>query len=118
MRKLSRQSKKMWEERARLAAEMRSSGMQQKEWCEERGINPGTFRWWIGRLKELEKTQEIKDITPAGWVEVLGGHETGVKDEASATAIDIRIGPYTAGVRPGFDKAFLAEVCEALSGIC
>ena len=118
MRMLSRRSKKMWEERARLAAEMRSSGMRQKEWCEERGINPGTFRWWIGRLKELEKTQEIKDITPAGWVEVLGGHETGVKDEPSATVIDIRIGPYTASVRPGFDKAFLADVCEALSGIC
>jgi hypothetical protein len=108
----------MWEERARLAAEMRASGMQQKEWCEERGINPGTFRWWIERLKELEKAQGIKESTPAGWIEVLGGKEIGVKDEPSATAIDIRIGPYTASVRPGFDKAFLAEVCEALSGIC
>jgi orotate phosphoribosyltransferase-like protein len=82
---LSKQPKKMWEERARLAAEMRSSGMQQKEWCEERGINPGTFRWWVERLKELEITQGIKDITPAGWVEVLGGKEIRVKDEPSAT---------------------------------
>jgi hypothetical protein len=92
--------------------------MQQKEWCEEHGINPGTFRWWIERLKELEKTQGIKESTPAGWVEVLGRKEIGGKDEPSSTAIDIRIGPYTASVRPGFDKAFLAQVCEALSGIC
>jgi hypothetical protein len=108
----------MWEERARLAAEMRSSGMQQKEWCEERGINPGTFRWWIERLKELEKAQGIKESTPAGWIEVLDGKGIGAKDAPSSASIDIRIGPYTASIRPGFDKAFLAEVCEALSGIC
>ena len=28
--------------------------MQQKEWCEERGINPGTFRWWIGRQQAVQ----------------------------------------------------------------
>jgi hypothetical protein len=82
----------MWEERARLAAEMRSSGMQQKEWCEERGINPGTFRWWI---------------------EVLGGKGIGVKDDPSSASIDIRIGPESVKYRMILSCFNLLNHCSA-----
>lgn len=40
------------EERFELVMECRSSGLSDYQWCQENGINPGTFYNWIARFRK------------------------------------------------------------------
>ena len=40
------------EERFELVMECRSSGLTDYQWCQEKGINPGTFYNWIARFRK------------------------------------------------------------------
>lgn len=40
------------EERFELVMECRSSGLSDYQWCQEKGINPGTFYNWIARFRK------------------------------------------------------------------
>ena len=52
------------DEQYRLIMECRSSGLSDFQWCNEHGINPGTFYNWVRRLRK----KSCYDIPPAaGW---------------------------------------------------
>ena len=40
------------EERFELVMECRSSGLSDYQWCQEKGIHPGTFYNWIARFRK------------------------------------------------------------------
>ena len=40
------------EERFELVMECRASGLSDYQWCQEKGINPGTFYNWIARFRK------------------------------------------------------------------
>ena len=40
------------EEQYRLVIECRQSGKTDYQWCQENGINPGTFYNWVSRLRK------------------------------------------------------------------
>ena len=40
------------EERFELVMECRRSGLSDYQWCQEKGINPGTFYNWIARFRK------------------------------------------------------------------
>lgn len=40
------------EERFELVMECRNSGLSDYQWCQEKGINPGTFYNWIARFRK------------------------------------------------------------------
>ena len=40
------------EERFELVMECRNSGLSDYQWCQEKGINPGTFYNWITRFRK------------------------------------------------------------------
>ena len=41
-----------FDERVRLVRECRSSGLTDRQWCSERGINTNTFYSWIGAMRK------------------------------------------------------------------
>ncbi len=92
---------KTQEEWKELAAEYTRSEMQQKEWCEGKGINLFTFRDRLSRLRKLENRElpklskrcpnekEVSKINTSGtsWLELeleLKPHESTPRDRAMA----------------------------------
>lgn len=55
------------EERKRLVAEYRESGLTQEAFAEERGINVGTFRQWLYRR---DRTPVAKGNQAGGFAEI------------------------------------------------
>ena len=41
------------DEQLKLIMECRSSGLSDYQWCESKGINPGTFYNWVSKLRKL-----------------------------------------------------------------
>ena len=66
------------EERFELVMECRSSGLSDYQWCQEKGIHPGTFYNWIARFRkkgypniqlpfnpaDLLPAQDIQELQP------------------------------------------------------
>lgn len=48
------------EKRFQLVLECRKSGLTDRQWCEQNGINPGTFYNWVKRFRQ-EGTFEIPE---------------------------------------------------------
>jgi transposase-like protein len=78
-------------ERARLAAEQRSSGKTQMAWCEDHGISTKTFRRWVLGAKEGEGDSNCA----ADWVELNGCNSKPSLSPVSNGVIEILAGAYT-----------------------
>jgi hypothetical protein len=107
-------SRRTNEEIACLVSEQQASGKTREAWCVERGINPRTFRDWLYKSKR----GEYDGTGSAGWLEVK---ERDVLNNASmppASAIEVRIGPYTIRAMPDFDRLTFVEICRELAKLC
>jgi len=102
------------EEWARLAQEMRSSGMTQKAWSEAYGINLSSMRNSIKRRKKSE--EQIASLneaeTPVKWIEAIGA-----ASNTDRAVIEVMTGGYVIKVSAGFDRVTFIDICKALTAL-
>lgn len=89
---------------AKRIAAWRSSGQTAAVFSARRGFTPSTLRWWASRLGRRE----------AGFVRVVT--TPAPPPTAGDGAIEVEVAGARVLVRPGFDRATLAEVVEVLRG--
>ncbi|NLE95976.1 MAG: helix-turn-helix domain-containing protein [Dehalococcoidia bacterium] len=93
---------RQWEARV---AEFRTSGLGPARWCREHGVKVKQLYYWLKKSRGAGTEPEAT----AQWVQV-----TVAEPEASAPALDIRVGHAVIEVRHGFDPELLANVVRAL----
>ena len=76
------------EERERIVAAFRESGLSQEAFAKKRGINVGTLRSWIYRPKKKSKPKATQEAEPMRFVEVqaapgIGGRSVLIRVGAS-----------------------------------
>ncbi len=100
------------EERARLIAEYAESGLSQKAFAEERGINVGTFRQWLYRSDGKEGVGTAQEPT---------FQEISLGDLPSAEAWAVEIswpqGP-TIRLSTAVSPAWAGELIKTLQATC
>lgn len=95
----------MWAERV---AEWKASGLSSPQFCEGKDFTAGGLRHWAHRLKHGGR--------PPAKVRVAKVVRLPAAPAATATAeLVVEIGAARIVVRPGFDRATLAAVIEALA---
>lgn len=94
-------NKQKWQE---VIESQRSSGLSQKQWCEENQVNLHSLRYWVRRLKAIKtETDEVR------WVSL-----DSTRIAPAADIIKITIGRASVEVRKQTDKHLLAEVLGIL----
>jgi hypothetical protein len=79
----------------------RSSGLSQKQWCQENEINLHNFRYWVRRLKTIEtESDEVR------WVSL--------DSDTVSDIVKITVGKATVEVRRQTDRQLLSEVLGIL----
>ena len=106
-----------------LLKERAASGLNIKEFCEQRGIPRQTYHYWQTKLREAAAQQlnqpctsepEPQALAPVNWTQVT--EEIAPMPEPQG--LTLRIGGAEIEVREGFDEALLASVCRTLSQSC
>lgn len=91
----------MWEDRL---AEQASSGITQKQWCDEKEINLHNFRYWKRRLsvisQEASISQRFITVSPI--------------QKQPKTPLQISIGKLAVEIREGIDLSLLDDVLKVL----
>lgn len=114
------EKRELWKERIE---EQRSSGLTQKQWCDEKGVSVSGLRYWIQRLKkEIQKPQQTvleNRENPVNFTGIIIGPD--VSDESSGLnqssmrgAIEIKIGDLSCSVFPEFSEHHLLRVIRVL----
>ena len=108
----------MTETESRWAARVqawRSSGESAADYARGRGFEASTLRWWSSRIGRGAVASDVvsKARTPP--------RVRMVRLEAPSTrraprALTVRVGVAQVDVQPGFDRALLRELVEALGG--
>ncbi|BES63915.1 hypothetical protein SANA_03540 [Gottschalkiaceae bacterium SANA] len=94
-------NKQKWQE---IIEHQRSSGLSQKQWCEENQVNLHSFRYWVRRLKGIKtETDEVRCVSLDS-----------TRNAPAADIVKITIGRASAEVRKQTDKHLLAEVLGIL----
>jgi hypothetical protein len=107
--------KGMWE---KLIQEMRDSKKHQKNWCEEKGINFSTLKYWMQKLSSKAKPLEEQwDNKETKWLKVAVNPEA-VLIPQSTKKIEVCIGNYRVVVPENFSKESMTSIIEVLSKIC
>ena len=79
----------------------RSSGLSQKQWCQENEVNLHNFRYWVRRLKTIEtESDEVR------WVSL--------DSDSVLDTVKITVGRATVEVRRQTDRQLLSEVLGIL----
>jgi hypothetical protein len=101
-----------------LAKEMMSSGQTQRMWCDEHDINVMAMRSYMKRSRlDLLKSSDKKSKEQAlCWVEV--NEISSDPSNASASALEVFVGPGKVKVPRNFDSADFAEICKVLMSLC
>lgn len=92
---------------SKKVAEFKKSGKTKEEWCQKKNITIKQFTYWLRQFSDEE--------TPTQWLPVE------IKEEnrsLTASPLNLKIGPATVEVHPGFDKAHLSSVLEVLKSLC
>lgn len=95
----------MWSERVRA---WRESGQTAAAFAEGKGFEASTLRFWSSRLRRKPAAPRIVQLVPKV------AEDDRARDGGSRPELIIEVGGARIGVRPGFDKALLAEVVSAL----
>ena len=98
-------------------AEFRASGLTTREWSDKYNIKITKFRYWIRKYKEVDLS-EYEPKSKSDWValEVVDSSES--KPEAENSSMEVKIGPASIPVKPGFDKKLLSDLVKTLSELC
>ncbi|MGI6284867.1 helix-turn-helix domain-containing protein [Neomoorella humiferrea] len=109
MTKAERQ--KLWEDRITA---YQKSGQSVREWCAtQEGVSPRQLWYWLRKYKNQNEVSPVK--TANRWLPVE------INDHAPIEKIhtlQVKIGPATIEVRPGFDPALLSQVAKVLVALC
>lgn len=95
-------------ERQRLVAECRASGMTAKAWCEIKGITYRQYVNWATKLNRQEKQKQ-----PQQWIGIKLANP-----EDSVDEVKLKCGKWTIFVRAGFNPALLADILNIVDGVC
>lgn len=104
-----------------LMREAKSSGLSNRGWCRENGIQEKTFYYWQRKLREAACREilpdagnsEEKALVPSGWA-VCVPKQSG-SDES---AIIIEIGQFKVKVACNANPEALEKVCRVLMRLC
>jgi len=101
-----------------LIQEMYSSGKPQKKWCEEKGVNFYTLKYWIQKLSSKAKpiVEQVSD-NETKWLKVAVTPESDMIPQSS-DKIEVSIGNFRVFVPESFNKESLTSVFEVLAKIC
>lgn len=98
----NKQKQELWNERIQ---EFRASGLNQKAWCEEQGLQIGQLGYWLRKSKTEANSNNgrwlnLNTIAPSG------------------SGISLRIGSMVLEIERGFDQEVLADVVHSLMTVC
>ena len=102
------ETERKWVERI---AEWRAGGQTAEEFASGRGFRGSTLRFWASRLRQHVEAQSRAEVRMAR-VRV-------VRSPAPAPAVVgvvVKVGAASIAVCPGFDRALLRDVVDALGG--
>lgn len=100
-----------------LMKELDSSGMSAEAFAEQRGLNMRTVKWWRSyfRRERRERREVEPRVASVQFAKVRQTMESsGVRSEIQETGLAIFAGGVRIGVQPGFDRATLAALLDAL----
>jgi hypothetical protein len=102
----------------KLIQEMYSSGKPQKKWCEEKGINFHTIKYWMQKLsfkaKPIDEQEADKEMK---WVKVAVTPGPDLIPQ-NTDKIEVCIGNCRVVVPENFSKESLTSIFEVLVKIC
>jgi len=99
-----------------------ASGLNIREFCEQRGIARQAYHYWQKKLREAAAEQlnqpaapgaESQALVPSGWATVT--------EEIAPTepqGLTLRVGGAEIELHQGYDEVLLASVIKTLSGLC
>jgi len=101
-----------------LIQEMYNSGKPQKKWCEEKGINFYTLKYWMQKLSSKAKpiVEQVSD-KETKWLKVAVTPESDMISQ-NTDKIEVCIGNYRVFVPKNFSMESLTSVFEVLAKIC
>lgn len=106
---------KEWE---KLVQEMYGSGKSQKKWCEEKGINFSTLKYWMQKLSPKAKPKDEQVIDKEiKWLKVDAAPEAALIPQ-STNKIEVCIGNCRVVVPENFNKESMTSLIEVLFKIC
>lgn len=92
--------------------EQQSSGLNIKEFCQEKGMSRHAYFYWRRKLRKaacegISKSDDPANIVPSGWMQLETGQET-------KTTLDITIGGCRVTVDEKTDPELIKKVCRIL----
>ena len=95
-----------------IIQEQRCSGLNIKEFCQEKGMSRHAYFYWRRKLRqaaceELSKSGGPPNIAPSGWMQLDLGQQT-------KTTLDIEVGGCRVTVDETTDPELLKKVCRIL----
>jgi len=97
-----------WKERI---AAYRASGLSQVAFCREQDISLRQLSYWL--RKEAKK--ETVTATSTRWLPVEINNQGAASENNS---LQIKMGPASIEIRPGFDQKLLLDVLKTLKVLC
>jgi hypothetical protein len=97
----NKENQQMWEDRL---AEQASSGLNQKQWCDEININLHNFRYWKRRLAVINQEASI----PQRFIAIS------TIQAQPKVPLKISIGKLAVEIREGIDLSLLDDVLKVL----
>jgi hypothetical protein len=92
------------------------SGGSHEEFCSERGLNLGSFRGWLYRIRKGREAAPEVALVP---VAVTGGTSSPARDVAWAAAeITVAVAGVDVRLVPGTDVAYVAALVAELRARC
>ena len=106
------------EDRERLIREFNASGKSRRAFCEERGINLGTFHGWFTTLRKPQKRRRRRrPDAEKQFAEVTVAVDQPNGNGESDAEIEIELSNGThVWIRPGDDQKALVELVRGVAG--
>jgi hypothetical protein len=89
---------------------LKASGKTRKEYCKANQINSSTLDYWCRKLNPNPKKKRQRK--ERGWIPLR------IREDGSASELDLRVGRVSIAVKPGFDPSLLKELLRAIGALC
>ena len=96
------QKQELWNERIQ---DFRTSGLSQKAWCEEHGLQVGQLGYWLRKSKTQASSSNGRWLS----LDTIA---------LPGSGISLRIGSMVLEIERGFDQEVLADVVRSLMAVC
>lgn len=105
----------LWEKRVK---DFVKSNESMNKWCKENNIKPTTFRYWVKKYQNQEKTANDKsqEWIPVSSDKIIDKNRNTISNNSSE--ITMKIGEIELLLSPNFDKNVLKNILEVLGVIC